>query len=199
VDPTFFETAADFRAWLEAHHEEADELWVGLYKRASGRASMTWPEAVDQALCFGWIDGVRKSIDELSYANRFTPRRPRSHWSAVNVRRVDELKRLGLMHPAGVKAFEARSDERTATYSYEQRHSAKLEPAQEHELRANKRAWEFFQAQAPWYRRVAVYWVVSAKREETRRRRLAALIAASEQRRPIGPISGARKPRQTGT
>jgi uncharacterized protein YdeI (YjbR/CyaY-like superfamily) len=199
VDATFFATPTDFRAWLEAHHEDARELWVGFFKKGSGKPSITWPEAVDEALCFGWIDGVRKSIDDVSYANRFTPRQARSHWSAVNVRRVEELERLGLMRPAGLKAFEARLEDRTATYSYEQRHLAKLEPAQEAELRANERAWEFFQAQAPWYRRVAVYWVVSAKREETRRRRLAQLIEASEQGRLIGPVAGARKPRQPGT
>ncbi len=181
MDPNFFATSDDFRAWLEAHHEAADELWVGFYRKGSGRAGITWPQAVDQALCFGWIDGLRKRIDEVSYANRFTPRRPRSHWSAVNIRRVVELQRLGLMRPAGLKAFEARSEERTATYSYEQRQAARLEPEQEEQLRAKPRAWEFFQAQAPWYRRVAVHWVVSAKREETRRRRLAELIDASEQ------------------
>src|SRR5919204_4603501 len=124
MEPTFFATPADFRAWLERHHDSVSELLVGFFKKGSGRPSITWPEAVDQALCFGWIDGVRRSVDEVSYANRFTPRRPRSHWSAVNVQRLEELRRLGLMHPAGLRAFEARSDERTATYSYEQRDTA---------------------------------------------------------------------------
>ena len=117
--PPFFATPAQFRAWLEAHHATSQELWVGFYKKSSGRPSVTWPEAVDEALCFGWIDGVRKGIDEISYTNRFTPRRPRSTWSAVNVRRVEELTRLGRMHPAGLKAFAARVQDRSGVYAYE--------------------------------------------------------------------------------
>ncbi len=188
-EPTFFASPVEFRAWLERHHESARELWVGFYKKGSGRASITWPEAVDEALCFGWIDGVRKGIDEESYANRFTPRKPRSTWSAVNIRRVEELTRAGRMRPAGLRAFEQRSEERSATYSYEQRKEASLEPAQERLFRANRKAWEFFQAQAPWYRRAAIWWVVSAKRQETRNKRLATLIEDSEQGRTVRPLT----------
>jgi uncharacterized protein YdeI (YjbR/CyaY-like superfamily) len=186
VKPTFFATRAEFRAWLERHHEDADELWVGFYKKASGKPSITWPEAVDQALCFGWIDGVRRSLGDESYANRFTPRRKGSNWSAKNIRRAEQLIELGLMRPAGLAAFEARS---AAAYSYEERSSAELGPEFERELRGNPKAWEFFQSQPPWYRRTAAYWVVSARKEETRRRRLATLIADSEHGRTIAPLT----------
>jgi uncharacterized protein YdeI (YjbR/CyaY-like superfamily) len=141
--PRFFATPAEFRAWLERHHADTSELTVGFHKKASGKQSITWPEAVDEALCFGWIDGVRRSIDADSYSIRFTPRKARSTWSAVNIARAHELQRLGRMHPAGLKAFAARGDDRSAIYSYEQRHHARLEPAQERQLRANARAWEF--------------------------------------------------------
>ena len=193
MKPTFFATPADFRRWLEEHHEDAGELWVGFHKKGSGRASITWPEAVDEALCLGWIDGVRKGIDESSYAIRFTPRRTRSVWSAVNVQRARELARLGRMHPAGVAAFEARREERSAIYSYEQGRSVELGEAYERELRAHDKAWEFFQAQPPWYRRAVTWWVVSAKKEETRRRRLATLIGDSERGRTVAPLTRPRK------
>jgi uncharacterized protein YdeI (YjbR/CyaY-like superfamily) len=187
--PVFFETPAAFRAWLETHHARRDELWVGFYKRASGRPSITWPESVDEALCFGWIDGIRRSLDERRYAIRFTPRRPQSTWSAVNIKRAKELTRLGRMEPAGLRAFQARADEKTAIYSYEQRKTARLEAADERQFRANAKAWAFFNAQPPWYRRVAVYWVISAKRPETRARRLAALIADSARGRTVPPLT----------
>jgi uncharacterized protein YdeI (YjbR/CyaY-like superfamily) len=176
VTPTFFAEPADFRAWLEENHERKSELLVGFYKKASGRPSITWPEAVDEALCFGWIDGIRRSLGDESYTIRFTPRKARSTWSAVNIARAKELVADGRMRPAGLAAFEARSDDRSAIYAYEQRHDAKLSPEQEREFRANQRAWEFFQAQPPWYRKNALWWVVSAKREETRARRLRTLI-----------------------
>jgi uncharacterized protein YdeI (YjbR/CyaY-like superfamily) len=181
VNPSFFARPEDFRAWLDAHHETAQELWVGLHKKGSGRPSITWPEAVDEALCFGWIDGIRKSVDDDAYAIRFTPRKRTSTWSAVNVERVAELRSEGRMRPAGVAAFEARKEAKTGVYSYEQRHAAKLDPAAERELRANETAWAFFEAQPPSYRRTAVWWVVSAKKEETRRRRLATLVEHSAQ------------------
>src|SRR4051794_5546895 len=177
MEPTFFATPAQFRAWLEEHHDSASELLVGFYKKGSGRPGITWPEAVDQALCFGWIDGVRRSLGDESYTVRFTPRRSRSIWSAVNVARVAELTKLGLMRPAGVSAFEARRDDRTGIYSHEQKQAARLGRAQQQRFRANAKAWEFFQAQPPGYRRQAIWWVVSAKREETRARRLEQLIA----------------------
>jgi uncharacterized protein YdeI (YjbR/CyaY-like superfamily) len=187
--PTYFATVEQFRAWLEEHHDRSDELWVGFHRKGSGRQSITWPEAVDQALCFGWIDGVRRRVDETRYANRFTPRRARSTWSAVNIARAKRLIRLGLMRPPGLRAFEARGDDRSALYSYEQRHEARLDAQQERALRTNSKAWAFFQAQPPWYRRAVVHWVTSAKKNETRSRRLARLIEDSESGRRVPPLS----------
>ena len=189
MELTFFATSADFRAWLEEHHRTAKELWVGFNKVASGRPSITWPEAVDQALCFGWIDGVRRSIDAGSYTIRFTPRARDSTWSAVNVRRAHELIAQGLMQPAGLRAFERRTEENTGLYSYERRNEAALDEEFERQLAANPAAWEFFQNQAPWYRRAATHWVMSAKREETRLKRLATLIEDSAAGRTIGPLT----------
>lgn len=179
MEPIFFETPADFRAWLEEHHADRSELLVGFHKKGTGRPSLTWPESVDQALCFGWIDGVRRSLDEHSYTIRFTPRKARSTWSAINIRRAGELIEAGLMNPAGLAALERRSDDRSRIYAYEQRAQAKLDPAAEKEFRANRKAWAFFSEQAPWYRRNATYWVISAKKEETRRKRLRTLIEDS--------------------
>jgi uncharacterized protein YdeI (YjbR/CyaY-like superfamily) len=176
MEPRFFATPAEFRAWLEQHHADEREILVGFYKKGTGRPSLTWTEAVREALCFGWIDGVRRSVDADSYANRFTPRKPRSNWSAVNVKHVEELIREGRMHPAGLAAFEARAPVRTGVYSYEQRHEAALDPEQERQFRADEQAWEFFQSQPPSYRQTAIFWVVSAKREETRAKRLATLM-----------------------
>ena len=172
MKPAFFPTPADFRRWLEKNHDSAPELLVGFYKRDSGRPSITWPESVDQALCFGWIDGICKRIDDVSYTIRFTPRRRGSTWSAVNIRRVEELKKLGLMQPAGLRAYEALTPEKSGIYSYENV-PKELPPAEEKKFRANKKAWEYFNAQPPSYRRVAIHFVMSAKREETRARRLA--------------------------
>jgi uncharacterized protein YdeI (YjbR/CyaY-like superfamily) len=191
--PMFFPKPADWRAWLEKHHADTEELWVGFYKRDSGRPSITWPESVDGALCFGWIDGVRHSIDDISYMNRFTPRKPRSAWSAVNIRRDQELKKLGLMHPAGLAAFEKRQDDRSAIYSYEQRKRAELPPNYEKQFRANPKAWTYFQSQPPWYRRTSTYWVISAKKEETKLKRLKILIECSQQGTTIPALT---RPRQ---
>jgi uncharacterized protein YdeI (YjbR/CyaY-like superfamily) len=179
MEPIFFETPADFRAWLEEHHADRSELLVGFHKKVTGRPSLTWPQSVDQALCFGWIDGVRRSLGEHSYTIRFTPRKARSTWSAINIRRAGELIEAGLMNPAGLAAFERRSEDRSRIYAYEQRTQAKLAPAAEKEFRANRRAWAFFSEQAPSYRRTATYWVISAKKEETRRKRLKTLIEDS--------------------
>jgi uncharacterized protein YdeI (YjbR/CyaY-like superfamily) len=189
VDARFFAAPEDFRAWLAAHHATETELVVGFYKKSSGRPSITWPQSVDQALCFGWIDGVRRSIDDVSYCIRFTPRQARSTWSAVNVKRVSELVAQGLVAPAGLAAFERRADDRTAIYSYEQRTSAALEPEQERRLRADAAAWAFFAAQPNWYRRAATHWVTSAKKPETRERRLAQLIEDSRAGRTIPPLT----------
>jgi uncharacterized protein YdeI (YjbR/CyaY-like superfamily) len=189
MEPIFFATPGELRAWLERHHADRDELWVGLYKKGSGRPSVTWPEVVDEALCFGWIDGVRRGLGSDSYANRLTPRRARSNWSAVNVRRVGELIAEGRMTPAGLAAFEARTGDRTGVYSYEQRRNAALEPEQEKRFRAARAAWEWFQARPPSYRRSAIHWVTSAKRPETRERRLQTLIDDSAAGRAIKPLS----------
>jgi uncharacterized protein YdeI (YjbR/CyaY-like superfamily) len=180
---TFFATPDAMRAWLEKHHASEQELWVGFYKKSSGKPSITWPESVDAALCFGWIDGRRKNVDEISYKIRFTPRKPQSKWSAVNVKRVAELEKLGLMQAAGRKAFALRTG--PAGYSYEQRKSIQLDAAHEKQFRANKSAWNFFQAQPPGYRRLATFWVMSAKREETRVKRLSQLIELSAGQRRI--------------
>jgi len=185
MDPVFFSTPDEFRAWLEAHHESEQELWVGYYKKDSGRPGITYPESVDEALCFGWIDGVRYSIDAISYKNRFTPRRPGSKWSAVNIRRVEELLTQGRMRPAGLRLFEQRQAPEPGIYSYEQRDQAAFSEEFEQQFRANAAAWTFFQAQTAWYRKTATWWVVSAKKEETRRRRLETLIADSAQGRTI--------------
>jgi uncharacterized protein YdeI (YjbR/CyaY-like superfamily) len=189
MEPTFFATPDEFRAWLDKHHATESEVLVRLYKKGSGRPSITWPESVDQALCFGWIDGVRRRIDDESYTIRFTPRKARSTWSAVNVKRVGELTAEGLMHPAGLAAFERRSDDKTAIYAYEQRKAAKLDAEQERRFKADEKAWAWFQAQAPSYRRTATYWVISAKKAETRQRRLERLIADSAAGRPIPSLT----------
>jgi uncharacterized protein YdeI (YjbR/CyaY-like superfamily) len=187
--PLFFPTPADFRSWLEEHHAHEKELWVGYYKKDSGLPSLTWPESVDEALCFGWIDGLRKSIDDKSYKIRFTPRKPDSNWSKVNIERVAELTRLGLMRPAGLKAFEGRKEEKSGIYAYEQRAQAHLDEAALQEFHAHPRAWEFFQNQSNSYRKAAIWWVVSAKKEETRHARLARLIEDSENGRTIPPLT----------
>jgi len=188
MKPRFFATPALFRAWLEEHHATKTELVVGFRKKASGKPSITWPQSVDEALCFGWIDGVRKSIDADSYTIRFTPRRPTSIWSAVNVARVGELAKAGRMAKAGLDAFALRTPERTGVYSFERNAAAVLPADDEAKLRANARAARYFDAQPPWYRRTATHWVISAKRPETRQRRLAQLIACSAAGRPVPPL-----------
>jgi uncharacterized protein YdeI (YjbR/CyaY-like superfamily) len=189
MKPTFFKSPLAFREWLEKNHLKAKELPVGFYKKGSGKPSITWPESVDEALCFGWIDGVRKSIDETSYTIRFTPRRAQSIWSAINIKRASELSDGGAMRPAGLRAFEARQESKSGIYAYEQRAAAKLCDADERQFQADAAAWKYFQAQAPWYRRTATWWVVSAKKEETRLRRLGILIESSAQGRSIGPLT----------
>lgn len=188
VKPIFFATPAELRAWLEEHHADETELFVGFYRRSSGRPTITWKESVDEALCFGWIDGVKRSVDAESYSIRFTPRQKRSIWSAVNIKRAGELIAEGRMTPAGLAAFERRTDDRSAVYSHEQRRAALLEPEQQMRLEANAGAWAWFQAEAPSYRRAAIHWVTSAKRPETRERRLQALIADSAAGQRIKPM-----------
>jgi uncharacterized protein YdeI (YjbR/CyaY-like superfamily) len=181
----YFKSANDFRKWLEKNHATAQELWVGYYKKNSRQPSITWPESVDEALCFGWIDGIRKSVDHVRYTIRFTPRRRESIWSAVNIQRARELTDKGLMKPPGVAAFEARKENRSGIYSYEQR-TAKLEGPYEKRLKQNKAAWDFFYAQPPSYRKAIGWWIVSAKRETTRLKRLEKLIRKSKKGERLG-------------
>jgi len=187
--PTFFATPQKLRAWFDKNHASPSELLVGFYKKGSGKPSITWPESVDEALSFGWIDGVRKSLDDERYAIRFTPRKPRSIWSAVNIRRAQELIAGGRMRPTGVSAFEARSADRSSIYAYEQRRDARLDPEFDRSFKANKAAWRYFGSRPPSYRRTAIYWVMSAKKDETRRNRLAALIADSARERTIRQLT----------
>jgi uncharacterized protein YdeI (YjbR/CyaY-like superfamily) len=184
-EPIFFAEPSDFGKWLEEHHSSAPELWVGFHKKGSGKPSITWPESVVEALCFGWIDGVRKSLGDSSYMIRFTPRKPGSIWSAVNIEYVEQLISSGRMQPEGLKAFELRKEEKSSIYAYEQKGEAKLDEASEQQFRSNAKAWEFFQSQPAWYRKQAVYQVISAKREETRVKRLADLIEGMEQGRRV--------------
>ena len=195
MKPRFFPSPIEFRAWLEKHHATTSELIVGYYKKGSGMPSMTWPESVDEALCFGWIDGVRKALDDECYQIRFTPRKRGSNWSAVNIRKAEELIEQGLMRPAGLAAFEARRKDRSAVYSYEQSDPSKLNEAYDQELRANKAAWAFIESSSPSYGRAAIHWVMSAKREETRRQRLSTLIDDSAQGRTIPPLTPRRRER----
>jgi uncharacterized protein YdeI (YjbR/CyaY-like superfamily) len=194
MTPTFFETAAKFRAWLQKHHRTADELWVGFRKKKSGLASITRAESVDEALCFGWIDGLGKSIDADSYMVRFTPRRRGSFWSAVNTRRAAELERAGRMRLAGRKAFAARDPARTTAHTSE-RESPRLDTQREALFKANRRAWEFFHAQPPGYRRMAIWWVMSAKRDDTRDRRLQQLLGLCAAKRRLMPMRPAEENR----
>jgi uncharacterized protein YdeI (YjbR/CyaY-like superfamily) len=195
MDVTFFGSSSEFRAWLTEHHDRAKEIWIGFYRKGTGRSGITYAEAVDQALCFGWIDGIRKRIDDDSYANRFTPRRRGSTWSAVNVGRVGELTEQGLMQPAGLAAFAARDEAKTNRYSFEQG-TVVLDAAYEQRFREYATAWTFFQAQPPSYRRTAIWWVMSAKREETRLRRLTTLIDDSAHGRRLAML--ARPTRDSG-
>ena len=188
--PHFFATPDEWRRWLEANHDRATELWVGFHKKGSGRPSITWPESVDRALCFGWIDGVRKRIDDASYKIRFTPRKKGSIWSSVNIGRVDALTKAGLMHPTGLAAFAARTSDRSNVYAYEQRREdAAFDATQEARFRAHADAWAFFQSRPASYRRTATWWVVSAKQAATRERRLATLIEDSAAGRTIRQLT----------
>jgi uncharacterized protein YdeI (YjbR/CyaY-like superfamily) len=185
--PIFFESPQEFYDWLEEHHETEDEVYVGFYKQHTGKRAMSWSEAVDQALCFGWIDSRADKIDDDRYMQRFTRRRPGSNWSKINVEKVARLEEAGLMRPAGRAAFARRSEDKTGVYSFEQE-DAMFPPEYEERLRANPAAAEYFDAKPPWYRRTATRWIVSAKREETRERRLAQLIEDSAAGMDIKPL-----------
>lgn len=186
MKPTFFESASAFRAWLATHHDTTPALLVGFYKTQSGRAGITYAEALDQALCFGWIDGVRRRVDDCCYTIRFSPRQPRSVWSTVNTAHVVRLMKRGLMTPAGIKAFRERDPKKSRLYSYEAR-SRPLGGEYVKRFKANAKAWRFFQAQPPGYQRIASWFVMSAKQDETRLRRLSVLMKASERGRRLGP------------
>jgi uncharacterized protein YdeI (YjbR/CyaY-like superfamily) len=178
-EPIYFESPEQLRDWFDANHETATELWVGYWKKATGRPTVTWAQAVDEALCVGWIDTTRYSVDEERSRQRFTPRRKGSNWSAVNIANVERLTKEGRMRPAGLRVFEARTEARTAVYSYEQRHEARLTDEEEARFRSNEAAWTWFQGRPQAYRTGAVWWVVNVKRPETRERRLASLIEQS--------------------
>ena len=177
--PAFFETQHHFRQWLEKNHDKVTELLVGFYKIGSGKPSITWPQSVDQAICFGWIDGIRKTIDHESYCIRFTPRKPNSNWSAINIQKVEEMNKLGLMYPAGIAAFEKRRELKSEVYSYENK-PERLSSHDEELFKLHPKSWAFFQSQPPSYQRTAIYWVMSAKQEPTQQKRLNELIADSE-------------------
>jgi len=184
MKPTFFKDQLTFRDWLEEHHQSATELLVGFYKVNSGKPSMSWSESVDQALCFGWIDGIRRSIDQESYSIRFTPRKPNSIWSAININKVEVLSAAGLMRPAGLQAFALRKEEKSKVYSHE---NAVAELAAEllQQFQQNQAAWDFFAYQAPSYRKVITHWIMSAKQEKTRQSRLEKVMDASAQRKRL--------------
>lgn len=188
MEALFFENSSDLRQWFETHHATAQELWVGYYKKDSGKLSITWPESVDQALCFGWIDGIRKSIDGISYKIRFTPRKTRSTWSNVNINRIQKLMKADLVQPAGLKAFQQRKEEKSGIYAYEQKNQ-KLTDEYEQKLKANSQAWAFFQTQSAWYQRMASWWIISAKKEETQLKRLDQLISDSAQGQTIQQLT----------
>ncbi|BCJ51320.1 hypothetical protein Asp14428_27950 [Actinoplanes sp. NBRC 14428] len=189
MEPVFFASEAELRAWFEQHHADAPELFVGYYKKHTGRPSVKHTEAIAQALCFGWIDSIGRRIDEDRYQVRFTPRRRGSVWSTVNIAKIAELTAAGLMHPAGLEAFENRKPDKIAPYSYEQPADAVLDDEQTARFRSEEKAWAWFTAQPPSYRRAAIHWVVSAKRAETRERRFAQLVADSAAGRTVPPLT----------
>jgi uncharacterized protein YdeI (YjbR/CyaY-like superfamily) len=189
---TFFKSSSEFREWLEENHEKFAELLVGFYKKSSGKTGITYPEAVNEALCFGWIDGIKKRVDGVSYTHRFTPRKSRSTWSLINIRRAGELRKLGQMTPSGLKAFEARDLRRSGIYAFENR-PRKLDAICERRFRANKKAWDCFQSQPPGYQRTASWWVMSAKKDGTRLRRLVRLMNDSEKGQRLAIVSSASK------
>lgn len=192
---TYFKSASDFRQWLEANHPSVRELWVGFFKKASGKSGITYAEAVDEALCFGWIDGLKKRVDELSYTHRFTPRKPKSNWSRINIQHAGRLKSAGRMTTAGLKAFAGRDPKKSGVYSFENA-PRELTPTDEQRFKADRAAWKFFQQQPPGYRRIAIWWVVSAKKDETRLRRLSRLIEDSGNARRLEQAAGSNDDRR---
>ena len=192
MKPKFFSTPAEFRKWLEQNHDKASELTIGFHKKSSGKKSITYPEALDEALCFGWIDGVRRKLDETSYEQRFTPRKPNSIWSLVNVEHVERLKKEGRMHTSGLEAYERRTPERTGIYSFENR-PKQLSPAFEKRFRQNKQAWKFFEEQPTYYKNLIIFRIMSAKKEETQIRRLEQTIECSANGKRVGMLEKPQK------
>jgi uncharacterized protein YdeI (YjbR/CyaY-like superfamily) len=186
--PVFFKSAKELNKWFKKNHEKAPEIWIGFYSVKSGKKTVTYKEAVDEALCFGWIDGIRKNIDEISYVNRFTPRTKSSIWSNINTKRIKELIEEGRVQPPGLAAFKKRVEEKGGIYSFEQG-THKLLPAFEKKFRTNKKAWKFFTSKAPWYQRTSIHWVISAKQEATRLKRLETLIADSENEKTLRQLT----------
>lgn len=186
----FFRTSADLRRWLERNHDKARELWIGFYRKDSGKGGITYAEALDEALSYGWIDGIRKKIDDVSFTNRFTPRKKNSIWSNVNIRHIARLTREGRMMPPGLAAYNAKDERRAGVYSFE-REKAELEPAMKTRFRKNPKAWKFFDSQPPYYRKLAAWYVISAKRDETREKRLSDLIACSAKQTRLPPFTPA--------
>lgn len=186
----FFRTSADLRRWLEKNHDKARELWIGFYRKDSGKGGITYAEALDEALSYGWIDGIRKKIDDVSFTNRFTPRKKNSIWSNVNIRHIARLTREGRMMPPGLAAYNAKDERRAGVYSFE-REKAELEPAMKKRFRKNPKAWKFFDSQPPYYRKLAAWYVISAKRDETREKRLSDLIACSARQTRLPPFTPA--------
>lgn len=187
MKPIYFQKQTDLRKWFEKNHLTKKELIVGFYKKDSGRESITWSQSVDEALCFGWIDSIRRSIDRKSYSIRFTPRNPKSVWSAINIKKVENLFKLGLMKPAGIAAFNKLDQDKSKIYSFEQR-SVKFDKKYETIFKRNKKAWAFFSEQIPSYQKPAIHWVMSAKQEETRLRRLNILVNDSARLQKIAPL-----------
>ena len=192
MKPIFFRSGGEFRGWLEKHHSQASELLLGFNKTSSGKGGITYKQALDEALCFGWIDGVRTNVDADRYTIRFTPRKARSHWSRINIKRAAELKAERLMHAAGLDAYQRRDENKTINYSYEM-HAATLGPEYEKRFKANKNAWAYFTSQAPYYQRWAKFWVMNAKKEETREKRMDSLIADSAAGRRLAASQPSRK------
>ena len=188
MDLKFFNSSSEFRKWLDKNHAEVNELWVGFYKKDSHLKGITYSEAVDQALCFGWIDGIKKKASEVSYTHRFSPRKTKSNWSSTNIKRVGELTKLGLMHPSGTKVFNDRDKKKIKQYSYERKIQT-LDQQYEQVLKTHEKAWNFFQSQAPSYQKIACLWVMSAKKEETRLRRLNILVEDSGNNRRIAVVT----------
>lgn len=188
MDLKYFKSSSEFRKWLEKNHSKAAELWVGFYKINSNLKGISYKEAVDQALCFGWIDGIKKKVDELSYTHRFTPRKSKSNWSSTNIKRVGELTKLGLMHPSGITVFNQRDKEKIKQYSYE-RKTLTLDKSYEQLFKTNSNAWTFFQSQPPSYKKVATFWIMTAKKEDTRLRRLNTLIQDSANNKRLAVVT----------